>query len=44
MWDFDLFSKREWLLMGVAILLMLVASLYGTFWLLDYYLGSAALG
>ncbi|WFU76618.1 hypothetical protein [Bradyrhizobium sp. CB2312] len=44
MWDFDLFSKREWLLMGIGLLLLLGASLYGTFWFINYYLASASLG
>ncbi|WFU76636.1 hypothetical protein [Bradyrhizobium sp. CB2312] len=42
-WDFDLFSRREWLLMGIGFLLVLVVGLYGTFWILDRYLGSASL-
>ena len=43
MLDFDLFTRREWLLLAIGILLVLVVVFYATFWFIDYYLGSSAL-
>ncbi|MGY8711955.1 hypothetical protein RAD16_39990 [Bradyrhizobium sp. 18BD] len=36
MFDFDLFSKREWAAMVVAFLAVTALSLYGLFSFLDY--------